>query len=138
MIINISEVKSEGIEVTDEIDDSSLGILEEESIHCPEPLKINAKINLADNIFLVKAKVEGKYSSFCFRCMEPVESVLDKEFSLDFEIEDKVDHIDISDDIRQEILLSLPNKILCDSDCLGICLDCKQNLNKEKCKCNKQ
>lgn len=37
--------------------------------------------------------------------------------------------------ICQEILLFLPMKILCKKTCKGICQNCGQNLNQEKCKC---
>ena len=43
--------------------------------------------------------------------------------------------IDIFEPIRQELLLTLPYKNICKPDCMGICLNCGVNLNKEECKC---
>ncbi len=44
-------------------------------------------------------------------------------------------HIDISDDIRQMILLSIPLKLLCKEDCKGLCSKCGINRNNEQCDC---
>jgi len=46
--------------------------------------------------------------------------------------------INISVDIRDTLLLALPFRLLCSENCLGVCPDCGANLNKEKCKCDKQ
>lgn len=45
----------------------------------------------------------------------------------------KLDEIVISD-----VLLSLPQKNLCKSDCKGLCFVCGQNLNEGECSCNRQ
>lgn len=49
----------------------------------------------------------------------------------DFKLE--LDEIIISD-----VLLSLPQKNLCKSDCKGLCQQCGHNLNEGDCDCNKQ
>ena len=43
--------------------------------------------------------------------------------------------VDLSEDIRQILLLSIPVKILCSEECKGFCLKCRKNLNHEKCEC---
>lgn len=45
------------------------------------------------------------------------------------------DEIDISSEIRDAVLLSIPMKVICDEDCQGICFKCKANLNIEQCRC---
>lgn len=48
------------------------------------------------------------------------------------------DSIDLTPEIRDEILLTLPKKILCKDDCKGLCFICKNNLNNNSCKCNER
>lgn len=43
--------------------------------------------------------------------------------------------LDISTEIRDSVLLSLPMQCLCKEDCRGICQRCGANLNTENCKC---
>lgn len=47
-----------------------------------------------------------------------------------------VDKIDITSDVREFALLSIPMKKLCKEDCKGLCYRCGKDLNKEKCSCN--
>ncbi|NQU06791.1 MAG: DUF177 domain-containing protein [Calditrichaeota bacterium] len=44
--------------------------------------------------------------------------------------------IDITTEVRDALFLAIPNKMLCRSDCKGLCLNCGVNLNVSECKCN--
>lgn len=50
-------------------------------------------------------------------------------------IDEKVVEIDLSDDIRENLLLMIPMKRLCREDCAGLCPTCGANLNDEMCPC---
>jgi uncharacterized metal-binding protein YceD (DUF177 family) len=43
--------------------------------------------------------------------------------------------IDISEDVRQTALLSVPLKVLCGDTCRGLCPHCGKNRNLEPCEC---
>ncbi|NUM76004.1 DUF177 domain-containing protein [candidate division KSB1 bacterium] len=43
--------------------------------------------------------------------------------------------IDVTNDIRDLVLLAVPAKILCSEDCKGLCPHCGVNLNEETCLC---
>jgi len=43
--------------------------------------------------------------------------------------------VDLSDVIREAVMLALPSKPLCDEECRGLCPNCGVNLNEESCKC---
>ena len=43
--------------------------------------------------------------------------------------------IDLSEDVRQTILLAVPLKLLCSEECRGLCPGCGVDLNKEPCRC---
>lgn len=65
--------------------------------------------------------------------VEPVESESDNVIYLSPE----ADIIDISNDVRDFSMLSLPMKRLCYEDCKGLCYKCGKNLNEGDCSCNK-
>jgi uncharacterized protein len=44
--------------------------------------------------------------------------------------------LDISTEARDALILGIPNKLLCKTDCKGLCLSCGINLNISECKCN--
>lgn len=43
--------------------------------------------------------------------------------------------LDLSDAIREAVLLEVPIKNLCTEECRGLCLQCGANLNLESCNC---
>lgn len=52
-----------------------------------------------------------------------------------FEIDSKSQKIDISEMLRQEIILHFPPVSVCSKSCKGLCSSCGTNLNEEKCEC---
>jgi len=44
-------------------------------------------------------------------------------------------HVDLAEDVRQFVVLGLPQKMLCREDCAGLCPSCGLNLNLGKCEC---
>ena len=45
------------------------------------------------------------------------------------------DFIEVSDILREQILLGLPMKSLCRKDCRGLCPHCGKNRNRDHCRC---
>ncbi len=43
--------------------------------------------------------------------------------------------IDLSEDVRQTLLLAVPFKLLCREECRGLCPGCGADLNREACRC---
>jgi uncharacterized metal-binding protein YceD (DUF177 family) len=54
-----------------------------------------------------------------------------------FYVDTKSLTIDISDFLRQEIILHFPTISVCSKSCKGLCSKCGTNLNKKTCKCPK-
>ena len=45
------------------------------------------------------------------------------------------DEIDLAPLLREQIILALPTRPLCDEHCKGLCPSCGVNLNLESCRC---
>lgn len=43
--------------------------------------------------------------------------------------------IDITEDVRQTVLIAVPLKLLCREECLGLCPHCGKDLNEGPCDC---
>ncbi len=78
---------------------------------------------------LVKGGFELSLGGSCGRCLP-----IDFELFYD-EISENDEELDITDDLRAEILLELPTNILCSEDCKGLCPHCGVNLNESTCNC---
>ena len=57
----------------------------------------------------------------------------DDSFAIDYN-----NILDMSESIRQYVLLAIPAKPLCSPDCAGICPSCGRNLNQDPCECSSQ
>ena len=71
----------------------------------------------------------------CARCLKKTETLVqNSEIELFFPVADE-EVLDISEDIREELLLNLPMNILCNDNCAGLCPVCGCDLNTTQCEC---
>lgn len=97
-----------------------------------------------------KGFLKGRINSPCYRCLEPGNIDIDHQFELfeDFDENSseqmgsgilKFDNgqwlVNICQVIREQLVLALPDKILCSDDCQGLCPVCGENRNKGLCHC---
>ncbi|MDO4278387.1 MAG: DUF177 domain-containing protein [Lachnoclostridium edouardi] len=88
----------------------------------------------------------------CSRCLEPVKVDFDLDIDISLDLnqseEDRVEnldeqpyisgnYLDVDQLVRNELLLNLPMKVLCDENCKGICNRCGRNLNHGDCQCER-
>ena len=88
----------------------------------------------------------------CRRCIEPFETGIEAEVEAQFYptaelnpmdalLEDTGERyysgstIDLSDEVRQALVLELPMWSVCSESCEGLCLHCGENLNVAECGC---
>lgn len=135
MKISIKDIRPEGLEVADKIPLDILGLTEREGLQFISPLHVQARAEKIKNAVLVKTTLDGRYTSFCSRCLKEIERDWAGRFSFDFPVDRNTEFIEMDEDIRQEVLLHLPQRILCQEDCQGLCPSCGADLNKESCKC---
>jgi uncharacterized protein len=72
----------------------------------------------------------------CGRCLEPFDFELELNDVCHFLENATTDIIDVTEDLREDILISLPVKFICDDECAGLCRECGANLNLESCACD--
>ncbi|MGE5674995.1 MAG: YceD family protein [Mycobacterium leprae] len=122
--------------------------------HFPDPFTGEAEIWNAGDRLLVQAKLRGEVVAECSRCLSPfrlpLKVAFDEEFVEGNPEDERVaeegdedrtlsyyqgDAIDLSDSLRENVLLELPMKPLCSEECKGLCPTCGTNLNEGPCKC---
>ena len=134
MKIALKELKhNKNIVLQDEISpedlDIDIGIM-----HFPDPLELKVEAWKSDNDLTVQAHVEGQRTFTCSLCLEEFNNLFEKDIMLHYDI-NGLDSVTIDQDIRDEIILDHPIRILCKTDCRGLCPFCGTNLNEERCDC---
>jgi len=106
--------------------------LDTEEIKVVSPLEVQYRVFLEEENLHMHFSLDCKMQCVCSRCLNAYESPLHTEGELAQSI-GRARFIDVTDDLRQEILLEYPVKPLCQDTCKGICSVCGQNLNEATC-----
>ena len=104
------------------------------AMHFPETLMLRAEACKSGHDLTVEAHVEGERTFTCSLCLEEFNNLFEKDFVLHYDIKG-LDFVAIDADVRDEILLDNPIRILCRPGCKGLCLTCGANLNEGACDC---
>jgi uncharacterized protein len=99
------------------------------------PCKVDALVRKESGLALVRVSLQAALRLICARCFNELEAPLKKTFELAYPLDLAQKVIFLDDDIREELILSYPQKILCSQECRGLCVKCGADLNKEKCRC---
>ncbi len=102
------------------------------------PIGVEAIAKRDSGIIKVNVVLKSELRETCSRCFKEFESPLKQVFNFVYSIDLSERTVALDDDIRAELILSSPQKILCSRDCLGLCIRCGADLNEEKCKCKEE
>jgi len=125
-----------------------------EKIDLTEPLfgkyNTNVVLNKFDDQIILEASTTAGANFICDRCgIEFKQTVISKYKMIyllrlieDAEEEINIAYlspdmhiIDLSKDVRDYMILSIPMKRLCKEDCKGLCVKCGSELNEKQCDC---
>jgi len=119
------------------------------------PLKVDAVAELVGAEIRIRGRLATRLESACDRCLEPVEIPVEHDFDLFYRplhsiareevIEIPRDELDVgfysgegvelADLVAEQVILSLPLKVVCRADCRGLCPTCGADRNRQPCGC---
>ena len=134
--VDIGKIPDGGLTVSDRLDAQQME-LETSQLHFADPLDVTVHFDKQRDTVLVGVGVRGQLKLVCSRCLEPFGQPYQNRFRLGYSIKG-MQILDVSDDVRQEILLSYPLNFVCREDCRGLCPTCGTNLNAGACGCSKE
>lgn len=156
MFHNVAQLLKEGIGATRQVEISGDLLDIDENNAGPTHVEGSAVLLRTETGVLVTAQVRAKLIQICRRCLEPVlheiEFELEEEFvpSIDIRtglrlpIADKdspellIDEhhiLDLTEVLRQHVVINGVGFGLCRPDCKGLCPTCGHNLNLGPCQC---
>ncbi|MDT8389070.1 MAG: DUF177 domain-containing protein [Lentisphaeria bacterium] len=135
LIVHVDSVPLEGCSLTGEVSPGSLDLPTEGRGVFKTPVTFDLFLSLVEGKLLAQGKVETRFEGYCDRCLEP----FDQPLAIDdvcwfFEDVDN-ETIDLTESLREDILLHFPQRLLCDSGCLGLCPLCGRALVDGVCDC---
>ncbi len=132
--VSVTKIPYEGLKVKESCDAAVLD-LSLEHIKIERPIEIVADFHKVGDTVTVDLKICAFAKMVCGRCLEEFEKKLETRSQLDYTIEPNEHNLDITDEIREELILEYPASLLCNSNCKGLCSKCGKNLNEETCNC---
>jgi len=87
---------------------------------------------------LVSGTASFQLESTCSRCLKPVTLTVEAAKLCLFYENVPEQEVDITGDLREELMLSLPDYIRCSEDCKGLCPKCGADLNDGDCGCSEE
>lgn len=131
----IPRLTREGVLVQD-TESPEIFDIKDEFVTIEEPLYYKLTASLVNNGVLVRGEAEINIKATCSLCMEEFKmNVKNSEVCHFYEKPNKTE-IDLTEDIREDILILFPMRYKCSEDCKGICPKCGQNLNNKSCSCS--
>ena len=149
--VDFRQIKPEGSEFTFAVSAEDVE-LSAEGVEFPEPVELALTATKTGDEIIFQGAVTTTAELDCSRCLErfelPIRSkmqfviqLLEMNSPQDSDDEDFIvlpkttQEYDLSERVREAILLELPLKPLCSVSCRGLCPMCGTNLNESSCEC---
>ena len=156
MLFNVSQLLQEpiGAERTYRVDETVAGLDDDTT-----PMDVHGEVRLmrTNRGLLAYGALDARARAACSRCLRPVETpvhlTIEEEYlptvdvttgqplprrdvddAASFEI-DAHHHVDLTEAVRQALVVSEPMRPLCRPDCAGLCNQCGADLNEGPCGC---
>lgn len=136
MIIEVPKIRPDGEWCEGDEPYSLLDLEGERAIRLSRPIHYKFWVQPVSDKLVVKGDLALPVELECGRCADFYSTILAvSSFLRAYDISGAVETVDVTPDIREDILLQLPTFPVCRPDCKGLCPQCGHNLNRGKCSC---
>ena len=157
MIIELFSVKDSPHKLEFSLEPAEIE-LEQESVKLIETIKTTGELTKGIAQIDIEGVIRTKAEIECTRCLQPIEKDFEIPFNASFIAPEDLtkekeaelneadldvsvyedDKIDLTELVREQIILNLPEQIFCREDCKGLCAKCGENRNLIDCKCEEK
>ena len=138
MRVEVGKIKDGQDLQINEIIDAASWDMDSFDVHFVNGIHLDCNFRRLGREILVSGKVKTTRLITCSRCLTQVKQEKEREFKLSYSVPSLGEYLDIDKEVREEVLLGFPMKVLCKEACKGMCAGCGANLNIEQCRCKAQ
>ena len=119
------------------------------------PLDVEAVAELVGSEIRIRGSLRTRLEAACDRCLERVEIPVSRDFDLQYRPMQSIardeevaiasdeldvgffsgDGVELADVVTEQVILSVPMKVVCRPECRGLCPVCGANRNRGACQC---
>lgn len=138
--INTVNIGPDGMEVsgTEESEFLELDTAEGIPVSVRGPVRYNLHASMVGEDLLVRGSALTEVATQCSLCLKEIVRPIGSDNICILKEKVPEEIVDITDDIREDILISIPSRFKCSDHCKGLCPHCGANLNEGSCSCKKK
>jgi uncharacterized protein len=151
LVVDLNRVAREGRARIDADVPADAAFWNDTDVEPRSPLSVRLEAQQAGPDVVVRGTVRGEFELACRRCLDPVVAGVDEELGLlykagELEEDEAADvlplpagaELDLSEPVRELLLLAVPRYMYCREDCKGLCPECGTNWNEAACECARE
>jgi len=134
MKVKLDNLRDEEIILTEDIPSSNWE-MDSFDVQFIDDIHLECTFKRLGKEILVTCNASTPMELTCSRCLDKVRKTTEHEITLSYNVANLGEELEVDKDVREEVLLNYPMRVLCKPDCKGMCSGCGANLNTEECKC---
>ena len=138
LLIDVSRLDKDGEDFEGVLDDAVLE-MDGDLLRPFAGIRYSLFAQLLGRELLVRGTLEQDFDAVCSRCGGDFDfTATVPDFTVSLETDEHTEYADLTDEVRQSIILALPTYPVCRPECLGVCPSCGKNLNEGSCGCKRE
>ena len=134
--IETTQIGEDGFSVSGEEPGELLELVNDPVAREAGPIHYELTVERAGQDLVVRGQVEAPLRLRCSRCAQFFSTTARvSSFLHAYEWTEHPESLDVSADVREDLLLEIPGFPLCHDGCKGLCAQCGQDLNEGPCGC---
>lgn len=135
---DVAEIRARGhLELDEELAPELLQPLLEDDPLLTSPLHADLELTARGGEIEARGRLSGAWKLECGRCGERAETRYEADVEASLPAGEQ-GLLDLSEEVRQTLILAAPMIPLCREDCKGRCPTCRANLNLKSCSCKEK
>ena len=126
---------------------------EPEGVRLRGPLRLEGTVQQSGSDIVLRGRLTGEAETSCRRCLEPIRQPIDEDVVFVYRpgvspveaerdevyvLDARAREVDLTDAVREHVLLAAPQYVICEEACQGLCPRCGANLNEGACACREE
>ena len=134
--IETTQIGEDGYAVSGEEPGDLLDLARDPVARSNGPIRYQLAVEQAGQELIVRGQAEAPLMLRCSRCAQFFSTTARvSSFLHAYEWAEHPEFLDVSADVREDLLLEIPGFPLCREGCKGLCAQCGQDLNEGACRC---
>jgi uncharacterized protein len=136
MKILVARIPEEGSHYEGSEPEEIMGVEDDSFVRVTGNVQYDLYAQCVSEELVVRGKLWVGMDLRCTRCTEFFSTTVTvSDFLRAYSASKDVDSVDITEDMREELLLHIPGFPVCGEGCKGLCAQCGADLNKGSCGC---